>query len=113
MGPAPVTSTRWPSPTSARCTAHTATASGSIIEPTTVSMESGSGCAARSGTTRYSLMVPCVGGEPRQVPFGQTLYAPCRHVAQRPHPSAGSTATRVPTATRAPGPAATTTPEAS
>ena len=73
MGPAPVTSTRWPILTWARCTAHTATASGSIIEPTTVSMVSGSGCAARSGATRYSVMVPWVGGEPKQVPFGQTL----------------------------------------
>ncbi len=73
MGPAPSTATVSPAVTPERRAAHTPTASGSSIAPSSSDMLSGSGKRKSDGQARYSANAPCTGGAARKTTSGHML----------------------------------------
>jgi hypothetical protein len=105
--PAPITTARSAGPPSR--TACTPLASGSISAPTREETPSGSTRASEARTRTRSANAPGA-WTPTSTRSRHTLEKPALHSAHDPHPLSGLTATRAPSSSDAPSPAATTRP---
>ena len=106
--PAPITTAR-STPGGASRTAWTPLASGSISAPTRDEMPSGSTRASAAGTFTKSANAPGT-WTPTSTRSRHRFVSPARHSRHSPQPLSGLTATRAPSSSDAPSPAATTVP---